>query len=61
MTNYLFWINTTPIIDTLHNSKCSEFRRYDRDVVKYNFLAKTIMKICVIPVVDLYSYTKQFG
>jgi hypothetical protein len=57
----LIWINTTPVDDQRHNSLSKEFYRYDRDVVHYNEIAKSVFAGARIPIVDLYTFTKQLG
>ncbi|HEY3415707.1 MAG TPA: SGNH/GDSL hydrolase family protein [Armatimonadota bacterium] len=57
----LIWVRTTPVDDVQHNFLCSEFLRYDRDVVAYNHAADDIMTAAGIPVIDLYGFTRNLG
>jgi lysophospholipase L1-like esterase len=55
----LVWINSTPVVDSIHNSKVG-FLRYNDDVVKYNNRADSIMTKNNIPIIDLYSFTQSY-
>lgn len=56
----LIWINSTPVNDSIHNSRQTGFYRFNCDVVKYNLAADSICKIYKIPVIDLYLYSSSF-
>jgi lysophospholipase L1-like esterase len=55
------WVRTTPVDDERHNSRDVGFNRYDRDVVHYNEVADAVMKENQVPVIDLYSFTRNLG
>lgn len=55
----LIWINSTPVVDTIHNAKMG-FKRYNNDIIKYNNAAADLMKKEKIPIIDLYTFTKKF-
>lgn len=56
------WVNSTPVIDSLHNSrKDGGAFRYNRDILQYNEAAAEIMGHAAIPVIDLYSFTLSLG
>ena len=55
----LIWINTTPVVDSLHNAKRTYNFRYNADVIKYNCIAEKIMNKYGIPIIDLYTFTKD--
>ncbi|HTF66282.1 MAG TPA: SGNH/GDSL hydrolase family protein [Edaphobacter sp.] len=57
----IIWISTTPVDDKRHNSISKEFYRYDRDVVQYNEIAKSVCAHFKIPIIDLYTFTKELG
>ncbi|MHB9026416.1 MAG: SGNH/GDSL hydrolase family protein [Armatimonadota bacterium] len=57
----LVWVRTTPVDDVQHNIRCTEFARYDRDVVAYNHAADEIMTAAGVPVIDLYGFTRNLG
>lgn len=54
------WVNTTPVEDKRHNVS-KEFKRYNKDVVKYNKIAERIMKESKVAIIDLYTFTKNLG
>ena len=56
----LFWITTTPVNDSIHNSKQVGFYRYNRDVEIYNAVADSLFTQYNVPIIDLYSFTRSF-
>ncbi len=54
------WINTTPVNDSIHNSKRIGFYRYNNDVIKYNHIADSICLKHHIQMIDLYQFSKIF-
>lgn len=60
MRTKMIWVNTTPVVDSIHNSRMNGFHRYNKDVIKYNKIARKIMKKNNIPVIDLYKFTQKF-
>ena len=56
----LIWINSTPVNDSIHNSRQTGFYRFNNDVIKYNLAADSICKFYKIPVIDLYLYSSSF-
>ena len=56
----LIWINSTPVNNSIHNSKQVEFYRFNNDVIKYNFAADSIFNSYQVPIIDLYTYSKTF-
>lgn len=61
LSNKTIWINTTQVIDNLHNSLKSEFKRFNKDVEKYNEVAKKIAISNHIPIIDLNGFCKSLG
>ena len=57
----VIWISTTSADDQRHNSLMGEFKRYNKDILCYNEIAKEIMQQHNIPIIDLYSFTKGLG
>ena len=57
----LVWVITTPVVDSIHNSKMSGFHRFARDVDRYNRIALQVMKSHKVPVIDLYNFTAALG
>ncbi len=55
----LIWINSTPVVDSVHNSKVN-FKRYSEDLIKYNHISNEIMAEMKIPVIDIYTFTLKF-
>lgn len=56
----MIWVNTTPVVDSIHNSRMNGFHRYNKDVIKYNEIARNVMQKNNIPVIDLYKFTQKF-
>lgn len=55
----LVWVNSTPVIDTIHNRR-AYFYRFNKDLMSYNKIADSIMHSAKIPIIDLYTFTKKF-
>jgi len=55
------WIRTTSVVDTIHNSRASSFKRFARDLDIYNEIADQVCKETNIPVIDLYGFTWRLG
>lgn len=56
----LVWINSTPVNDSIHNSKKLLFERYNHDVLDYNKAADSIFQSKGVPSIDLYSFSSKF-
>ncbi len=61
MSKTVIWVATTQVIDEIHNGRTDMFLRYEKDLLEYNRIADKVMKEHIIPVIDLYTYTKQYG
>lgn len=61
LSKKIVWVNTTPVIDEIHNSRKKEFQRYDEDVVRYNNVADKIAEVNNAYIIDLYSFCKTLG
>jgi len=57
----MIWIRTTPVVDSIHNSNSRSFYRFADDVDVYNRIADDVCAKHSIPVIDLFSFTKQLG
>ncbi len=57
----LIWIRTTPCDEKTHNQRCKQFHRFAADCDAYNHAADRIMQKFHIPMIDLYSFTKNLG
>jgi hypothetical protein len=55
----LIWINSTPVVDSVHNSKVN-FKRYNEDLIKYNLISNEIMTKMKIQIIDIYTFTIKF-
>lgn len=55
------WVRTTPVVDEIHNSRSTAFKRYAQDVGPYNTLADKVMAEHGVPVIDLYTFTCNLG
>ncbi len=55
------WVRTTPVDDEQHNSGKKDFKRYSKDLDKYNAIADEIMNESGIKMIDLYSFTARLG
>ena len=55
----LIWIRSTPVIDSIHNSRVPFFR-YGKDILAYNQAADSSMSSHHIPIIDLYTFTENF-
>jgi len=60
MNAKMIWVNSTPVIDSVHNKRAS-FHRYAKDLNAYNETANKIMDKNGIPIIDLFMFTKKFG
>jgi lysophospholipase L1-like esterase len=56
----LIWVRTTPVDETLHQARISEFSRYGADVDRYNGTADTVMAEFSVPTIDLHHFTLRF-
>jgi lysophospholipase L1-like esterase len=55
----LVWIRTTPCDERIHNARCSEFHRFAADCEAYNRAADAVMAAHAVPVIDLYTFTRN--
>ena len=53
----LIWVRTTAVDDVRHNSRVSEFHRFNRDVVAYNAEADAIFGAAGVSTIDLNRFT----
>lgn len=58
---HIIWVRTTPVLAKLHNTRMDRFKRYARDVVKYNAVADKIMNAAGIITIDLHTFTPKLG
>jgi hypothetical protein len=57
----LVWIRTTPCDEHVHNVRGAGFYRFAADCEAYNRAADTMMRTHGVPVIDLYTFTRNLG
>ena len=59
----LVWVRSTPVVDSIHNPprRKNSFQRHAADVIAYNKIADSLMHDANIPLIDLYTFTKNVG
>jgi lysophospholipase L1-like esterase len=57
----VIWVRTTPVIDERHNRLNTLFRRFEVDVEAYNAIADVIMREHNVPIIDLFTFTRNLG
>ena len=61
MSETIVWVDTTPVIDQVHNSHSDKMHRFSRDLAVYRGAANWIMNEYEVPVIYLHSFTESFG
>lgn len=61
MTCKLVWIRTTPCDERVHNRESRTFHRFSADGEAYNHAADEIMQGAGVPIIDLYTFTRNLG
>lgn len=61
LSHKTIWVKISPVIDDLHNSLKKEFKRYNRDVIKYNKAAERLAQSNCELIIDLYEFCKSSG
>ena len=57
----LIWIRSTPVVDSIHNSRSRAFHRFASDLEAYNRIADDVFEKARIPIIDLYGFTQSLG
>ncbi|WP_338358403.1 SGNH/GDSL hydrolase family protein [Yeosuana marina] len=59
----LIWVRTTAVVDSIHNTprRKNSFQRHAADVIAYNKIADSLMHDANIPVIDLYTFTRNIA
>ena len=57
----VIWVRTTPLNENSPQMNQSDILRRKGDIERYNQIADTIMSDRNIPVIDLYTFTKNLG
>ncbi len=55
------WIRTTPCDERIHNQPSMSFHRFAADGIAYNTAADAIMGVAGVPIIDLYTFTRNLG
>jgi hypothetical protein len=55
----LVWVTTTPVDETRHNARSRAFHRFERDRADYDNVAREIMAMQGVPVIDLHAFTAR--
>lgn len=55
------WVRTTPVVDEIHNSRSTAFKRYAEDVARFNAAADRVMAGHGVPSIDLHTFTCNLG
>ncbi len=61
MVPALAWMRTTPCDEAVHNQPAMAFHRFAADGIAYNAAADAIMAAAGIPMLDLYTFTRNLG
>lgn len=57
----LVWVRTTPCDERVHNQPHMTFHRFAADAAAYNAVADAIMTAAGVPMIDLYTFTRNLG
>lgn len=57
----LVWMRTTSVVDEIHNHPGASFHRHANDQQAYNACADEVMRKADVPVIDLYTFTRNLG
>lgn len=57
----VIWITTTPVVDSIHNTRIKELARYAADQEIYNRIAAEVCSKYHLGVIDLYDFTRKLG
>jgi len=57
----LVWVRTTPCDEAVHNKPGMAFHRFAADCEAYNQAADAIMGEAGVPILDLYTFTRNLG
>ena len=53
----IVWVASTPVDDEQHNRVCTDFFRYNKDIVRCNEIAEKVMSELNVQIIDLYNFT----
>ena len=61
MSRLMVWVDTTPVINEIHNSRSEKMHRFRSDLMAYRSIANRIMAEEDIPIINLHDFTECFG
>jgi len=61
MSDVMIWINTTPVINEIHNTRSDKMHRFRSDLMAYRSAARWIMAEENVPIINLHDFTEAFG
>ncbi|MBI1298640.1 SGNH/GDSL hydrolase family protein [bacterium] len=61
MRSRLIWARTTPCDEAIHNHAGMAFHRFAADNFRYNAAADAVMQRASVPILDLYTFTRNLG
>jgi len=57
----VYWVRTTPVLESMANMPDKGFARYNADVARYNQTADAVMTSFGIRIADLHGFTVSLG
>lgn len=57
----IIWVTTTPVVDSIHNSRIKELQRFAKDLAQYNEAAAELCRQYSIRTIDLHDFTAKLG
>lgn len=57
----IVWVTTTPVVDSIHNSRTKHLSRYAADLEQYNGIAAEVCKQYKVSTIDLHDFTVTLG
>jgi lysophospholipase L1-like esterase len=57
----IIWVTTTPVVDSIHNSRIKELQRYAKDLAQYNQIAAELCLKYAVNTIDLHDFTLKLG
>ncbi len=57
----IIWVTTTPVVDSIHNSRIKELQRFAKDLAQYNQIAAELCREYEIKTIDLHDFTAKLG
>jgi lysophospholipase L1-like esterase len=57
----VLWVTTTPVVDSIHNTRTRLKLRYEADLERYNQIAAGVCKRHHVKMIDLHDFTMTLG